>query len=137
MLQLHMFRLRCAQTYPANIVALLPDPVDGCAQKMLLPYHSAWTSHKLVHLSSTVDCWCLQFAPLAHALYLQPQAKRDFAGAALRTVRKALGSDDKMTAACNSAGLHAKSFLEATPEDGDLPSVQDWLQGQGLSSVPL
>ncbi|KAF5825974.1 armadillo-type protein [Dunaliella salina] len=65
------------------------------------------------------------------------EAKRDFAGSALRTVRKALGSDDKMAAACSSAGLHAKSFLEATPEDGDLPSVQDWLQGQGLSSVPL
>ena len=63
--------------------------------------------------------------------------KRDFAGSTLRTVRKALGSDDKMTAACNSAGVHAQAFLEASPEDGDLPSVESWLQGQGLRSVPL
>lgn len=34
--------------------------------------------------------------------------KREFAGTTLRTVRKALGSDEKMSAACAAVDLHAK-----------------------------
>jgi hypothetical protein len=65
------------------------------------------------------------------------EAKRGFGEAAFKAAAAGLGGEAKLGAACAAAGVKAGELFAADEFDGDLPSVQDWLKGAGLSSVPL
>ncbi|KAF6252216.1 eukaryotic initiation factor [Scenedesmus sp. NREL 46B-D3] len=65
------------------------------------------------------------------------EAKRGFGEAALKAAAGGLGGEAKLAEACSAAGVKAGELFAADEFDGDLPSVQDWLKGAGLSSVPL
>lgn len=66
------------------------------------------------------------------------EPKRNFGAAAFKAVKAAQGSDDKLAAACQAAGVKANALFMADPQmDQGLPSVEEWLKQEGLAAVPL